>query len=165
MKMWLPILQIAQPLRCSPHGNVSPTVEHYQVRGRRFSKMQNCAQFPRPRQSLRRPLDRLIIPVRGAGSRALAWVAPILHAMFAELDAHNSAPRHAYSTIPREPGARHSPLNPRDPCRSMLEMPQGDGDETYPHPLPRNSGEWRALVTQYRPRGVRRLRDDDRRGP
>ena len=40
---------------------------------------------------------------------------------------------------PREPGARHSPLNPRDPCRSMLEMPQGDGDETYPHPLPRNS--------------------------
>jgi len=24
----------------------------------------------------------------------------------------------------------------------MLEMPQGDGDETYPHPLPRNSGEW-----------------------
>jgi len=40
--------QIAQPLRCSPHGNVSPTVEHYLVRGRRFSKMQNCAQFPRP---------------------------------------------------------------------------------------------------------------------
>jgi len=27
----------------------------------------------------------------------------------------------------------------------MLEMPQGDGDETYPHPLPRNSGEWRHL--------------------
>ena len=72
--------QIAQPLRCSPHGNVSPTVEHYQVRGRRFSKMQNCA------------------------------------AMFAELDAHNSA------CLPNNPagaGARHSPLNPRDPCRSM----------------------------------------------
>ena len=27
----------------------------------------------------------------------------------------------------------------------MLEMPQGDGDQTYPHPLPRNSGEWRRL--------------------
>ena len=65
--------------------------------------------------------------------------APILHAMFAELDAHNSRPAMPTQQIPREPGARHSALNPRDPCRSMLEMPQGDGDETYPHPLPRNS--------------------------
>jgi membrane protein len=48
--------------------------------------------------------------------------------------------------IPREAGIRHSRLNPRDPRRSMLEMPQGDGDETYPHPLPRNSGEWRRLL-------------------
>jgi len=65
--------------------------------------------------------------------------------MFAELDAHNSRPAMPTQQIPREPGARHSALNPRDPCRSMLEMPQGDGDETYPHPLPRNSGEWRHL--------------------
>jgi uncharacterized BrkB/YihY/UPF0761 family membrane protein len=27
----------------------------------------------------------------------------------------------------------------------MLQMPQGEDDETYPHPLPRNSGEWQHL--------------------
>ena len=95
--------QIAQPLRCSPHGNVSPTVEHYQVRGRRFSKMQNCASFRGPRQSpVRRPdYSRTwcrLARARGSPQSCMPCLLNLTHTT-----------QHAYPTIPREPGQETAP--------------------------------------------------------